>query len=362
MPEITLSPIRILDSSKIQKQGILERVTDDVPSFIRAVLSDVKRKYFVCTVKENGADMIIGILGLENISSIHKSAECVMYFSSEKELPGISDVNGLFASAFDRLLRYAFFDHQLHRVSILIPSSDLVSEKVLLDCHMRQEALLEEALYVGNKFEDAALFSLLDSEYPDYSVGFVAFKKGVVAVRGDNEVVEMMKFYSYGKEIEGTLERNVAIHTGIADSNGVMKGEGAPEFKDLLDMPFPDEVKRCMMELYEYFSKRRTTFDINAKPLYGSDFQKKVWEKVSDVPYGVTRSYEDIAMDLTGQDKIAARNLTRAVGAACSDNPLPLLVPCHRIIGKDGRLIGFSGGLEIKEYLLNHEMFGIHMC
>jgi O-6-methylguanine DNA methyltransferase len=63
-------------------------------------------------------------------------------------------------------------------------------------------------------------------------------------------------------------------------------------------------------------------------------------------------------MSLTGNDRIAARNLTRAVGSACADNPVPLIIPCHRVIGKDGRLIGFSGGVEIKEFLIEHEMFG----
>ena len=125
-------------------------------------------------------------------------------------------------------------------------------------------------------------------------------------------------------------------------------------------MEFPKEVMRCMTELNEYFMKRRTSFTIHTKPLHGSDFQKKVWDKVNTIPYGVTRSYEDIALELTGGDKVSARNLTRAVGSACGDNPLPILVPCHRIIGKDGKLVGFSGGLEIKEFLLNHEMFGIH--
>ena len=183
----------------------------------------------------------------------------------------------------------------------------------------------------------------------------------MVAIRGDNDVVELTQFFTYGKEVTGNLERSVAIRTGIADSHGVLKEEGSPEYKDLLELDFPEEVKRCMIELGEYFSKRRTSFTIHAKPLHGSDFQKKVWDKVSTIPYGATCSYEDIALELTGGDKVAARNLTRAVGSACGDNPLPLLVPCHRIIGKDGRLVGFSGGLEIKEYLLNHEMFGIHI-
>ena len=67
---------------------------------------------------------------------------------------------------------------------------------------------------------------------------------------------------------------------------------------------------------------------------------------------------EDIALALTGNDRVAARNLSRAVGSACADNPIPIFVPCHRVIGKDGRLVGFSGGVENKEFLLEHEIFG----
>ena len=363
MADIRLSPIRILDSSKIREQRILDPVTDDVPSFIRAVLSDSNRKYFTASLIEDQKEQLFGVLGLENYSAKNRSADAVMYFPDTAlsgDLPDVSQEHR--TSAFDSLLRYAFFDQQIHRVSMLIPVTDEESEKILLSCHMQQEAVLDEALYVDGAYCDGALFSLLDSEYPDYSVGFVPFRKGVVAIRGDNEVIEMTRFFSYGKPVEGNLERNVAIRTGIADSSGVLKEEGSPEYKDLFDMQFPKEVMRCMTELNEYFMKRRTSFTIHAKPLHGSDFQKKVWDQVSTIPYGVTKSYEDIALDLTGGDKVSARNLPRAVGAACGDNPLPILVPCHRIIGKDGRLVGFSGGLEIKEFLLNHEMFGIHLA
>ena len=132
--------------------------------------------------------------------------------------------------------------------------------------------MLDEALYIGDAYCDAALFSLLDSDYPDYSVGFVPFRKGVVAIRGDNEVIEMTRFFSYGKQVEGNLERNVAIRTGIADSSGVLKEEGSPEYKDLLDMEFPKEVMRCMKELNEYFMKRRTEFTIQSHlVLWGVD-------------------------------------------------------------------------------------------
>lgn len=362
MSDIRLSPIRILDSGKIRDQKILERVTDDVPAFIRAVLADANRKYFTASVIPSGKELVFGVLGLENYSEKNRSADAVMYFTSSvldgEETVSISIEDR--KSSFDSLLRYSFFDLQIHRIQVLIPVTDEASDQVLLECNMKQEAILEEALYVDGVYCDAALFSLLDSEYPDYSVGFVPFRKGVVAIRGDNEVIEMTKFFSYGKPVEGNLERNVAIRTGIADSSGVLKPEGSPEYKDLINMEFPKEVMRCMVELNEYFLKRRTTFTIHTKPLHGSDFQKKVWDKVNTIPYGVTKSYEDIALELTGGDKVSARNLTRAVGSACGDNPLPILVPCHRIIGKDGKLVGFSGGLEIKEFLLNHEMFGIH--
>ncbi|MBP5417575.1 MAG: methylated-DNA--[protein]-cysteine S-methyltransferase [Clostridiales bacterium] len=363
MADIRLSPIRILDSAKIRDQRILDPVTDDVPSFIRSVLADTNRKYFTASFVSDGKEQLFGVLGLENYSEKNRSADAVMYFpesSLSDEAPIKTEDDR--KAAFDSLLRYAFFDQQIHRISVLIPVTDETSEKILLACHMKQEAVLDEALYVHGAYCDGALFSLLDSEYPDYSVGFVPFRKGVVAIRGDNEVIEMTRFFSYGKPVEGNLERNVAIRTGIADNLGILKEEGSPEYKDLFDMEFPKEVMRCMTELNEYFMKRRTAFTIHAKPLHGSDFQKKVWDQVSTIPYGVTRSYEDIALDLTGGDKVSARNLTRAVGAACGDNPLPILVPCHRIIGKDGRLVGFSGGLEIKEFLLNHEMFGIHLA
>ena len=355
-----------MDSARIKELGILDSVTDDVSAFIRAVLSDTTKKYFVSLSESTAGKQLYGVLGLENISSRNASASIVMFFAKNGDLGGDAcyrdeDREPYYQSALDHLLRYAFFTMDLHRVSLLIPASDTFTEKVAVACQMKQEAILDDALMVDGAFCEAGLFYLLDSEYPDYSVGFVAFHNGVIAIRGGNESVESTRFYEYGQKIEEHLEKSVAIRTGIADEFGVLKPEGAPEYKDLAIMEFPSEVKKCMTEIAEYISKKRTRFTVSAYTPYGSDFQKKVWEKVLKIPYGVTKSYEDIALELTGGDKVTARNLTRAVGAACRDNPLPLLVPCHRVIGKDGKLVGFSGGLKFKEFLLNHEMFGIHI-
>ena len=360
--DVILSPIRIMDATKIKAQHLLDRVTDDVPSYIRAILSDVRKRFFVAYVHLGSEDVPFAIMGLDDISKINRNAAIIAQFARQSENMDEPIPDSCYASALDHLIRLAFFEMNLHRVTMLVCVEDTFAAKMVEDCHLVQEAILEDALCIDDHFVDAALFSLLDSDYPDYSVGFVPFHKGVLAIRGDNTSVESTRFMAYGEKLEDSLERNVAIRTGIADENGTLKEADAPEYRDVMTLQFPDEVAKCMQEINEYFMKRRTTFTIHAVPLFGSDFQKRVWEKVSEIPYGDTVSYEEVAMALTGGDKTSARNLTRAVGAACGENPLPLLIPCHRVIGKDGRLVGFTAGLPYKEFLLNHEMFGIHLC
>ncbi len=102
------------------------------------------------------------------------------------------------------------------------------------------------------------------------------------------------------------------------------------------------EAKR---QLDEYFDERRKSFDLPLRP-EGTPFQKAVWAELAKIPYGEYRSYKQIA-EAVGDPKKA-----RAVGGACHVNPLPLVVPCHRVIASDGSLGGFGGGLELKYYLL----------
>jgi len=98
-------------------------------------------------------------------------------------------------------------------------------------------------------------------------------------------------------------------------------------------------------QLVEYFSGGRTEFDLPLQP-DGSEFQKKVWRALREIPFGQTRSYLDLARAI-GSSKAA-----RAVGTANSKNPLSIIVPCHRVVGSDGSLTGFAGGVETKAALL----------
>ena len=101
-------------------------------------------------------------------------------------------------------------------------------------------------------------------------------------------------------------------------------------------------------QVSEYFFKRRKTFDIPLS-LAGSEFQKKVWSALQSIPYGETRSYKQIA------EIVGNKNAARAVGMANNRNPIPIIIPCHRVIGGDGKLVGYGGGIERKEYLLKME-------
>ena len=104
----------------------------------------------------------------------------------------------------------------------------------------------------------------------------------------------------------------------------------------------------AIRQLREYFSGQRREFNL---PLAqeGTDFQQRVWQALTAIPYGESRSYRDIAVALGNQ------KATRAVGAANGRNLLPIVVPCHRVIGSDGWLTGFAGGLEAKRTLLELE-------
>lgn len=118
------------------------------------------------------------------------------------------------------------------------------------------------------------------------------------------------------------------------------------------DTPFAEvelpHILNCAAQLNEYFAGERTDFDVTLAA-QGTVFQQAVWQALIAVPFGHTQSYSDIANALSNPKAV------RAVGAANGKNPISIIVPCHRIIGANGKLTGYAGGLARKQWLLEHE-------
>ena len=112
--------------------------------------------------------------------------------------------------------------------------------------------------------------------------------------------------------------------------------------------PEDPKVKNIFKQLREYFEGQRKEFDLPLEIL-GTDFQKKVWDELTKIPYGETISYGELA------NRLGDKNLMRAVAAANGANPIPIIIPCHRVIGADGSLTGYGGGLDVKQKLLELE-------
>jgi len=139
----------------------------------------------------------------------------------------------------------------------------------------------------------------------------------------------------------------------LVNTDGVLSGIYMPEHKrgpkpESLGKRARSGFEQTVSELQEYFGKSRTQFTLPLAP-QGTDFQRRVWEALRNIPYGETRSYAQLA------DAIGNRAAIRAVGLANGRNPISIVVPCHRVIGSDGSLTGYAGGLDRKKLLLELE-------
>jgi methylated-DNA-[protein]-cysteine S-methyltransferase len=144
----------------------------------------------------------------------------------------------------------------------------------------------------------------------------------------------------------------VAINTplGIAqitgDENGIAQISVIDEGE--VSVEIPTVLQEAVTQLNDYFQANRTYFDFKLNPK-GTEFQQKVWQALLEIPYGKTCSYMDLSKKLGDVKAI------RAVASANGKNPLWIVVPCHRVIGTDGSLTGYAGGLWRKKWLLEHE-------
>ena len=147
-----------------------------------------------------------------------------------------------------------------------------------------------------------------------------------------------MTFVSY-------LETPIGFLRILSTGNGI----SSIKFMDFDGPEDPDiHTESAKTQLKEYFDGRRDRFDLNLEP-EGTDFEKKVWSQLNKIPIGSTTSYGKIAANL------GDKNYSQAVGSANGKNPITVVIPCHRVVGADNKMVGYSGGKGRKEWLLKHE-------
>ncbi len=168
-----------------------------------------------------------------------------------------------------------------------------------------------------------------------------------------------------GKWFNSTYDASLTTLLAEMDENKVsrtvllpIKGAIENEFVTTTCLQYPGKfigavsvdpaLEECVAQLDQYFKGTRKDFSLKLA-LEGTEFQQQVWRELSNIPYGQTASYLDIARAIGNEQAV------RAVGAANGQNPISIIIPCHRVIGSDGKLTGYGGGLWRKEWLLTHE-------
>ncbi|MDR2437962.1 MAG: methylated-DNA--[protein]-cysteine S-methyltransferase [Planctomycetaceae bacterium] len=155
----------------------------------------------------------------------------------------------------------------------------------------------------------------------------------------------MPRKYYHLSYFETSIGRLGFVENGNAVTNVFFRSEKAPPNTKEHSTPL---LRRAAQQIKEYLNGQRTAFDLPLKP-EGTEFQQTVWKALQTISYGETRSYRDIA------EQIGSPKACRAVGRANHQNPITIIIPCHRVIGADGSLTGYGGGLKLKQQLLNLE-------
>ena len=147
------------------------------------------------------------------------------------------------------------------------------------------------------------------------------------------------------------VECNINTPLGVAKITGDVDGISAVSIlnsNETISDIIPEELQDCVYQLQEYFQRTRNNFNLKLNP-QGTDFQKNIWRLLQAIPFGKTLSYLELSKQFGDVKAI------RAVANANGKNPLWIIVPCHRVIGSDGSLTGYAGGLSRKQWLLEHE-------
>ena len=183
-------------------------------------------------------------------------------------------------------------------------------------------------------------------------VGFIPWEYGYLAIvtTPDRQKIESIQFLRKGSAGLSNLVKQTAYHRGLLGFNGIIPGKEDPQMA--CESPLMQRVRSELLRYLEGGHEPSFPYQFPQ----GTAFQQRVWKATLAIPFGVVRTYAEIAEKIQ-PDKKKSGQMARAVGRALAANPLPIVIPCHRVIGANRELVGFGGGVDMKDYLLQLEMW-----
>jgi len=295
---------------------------DQSREWVRQYLDDNgQRKAITWVIVERGKDEVIGECCLWNIDHEQRCAE-IGY-----ELRSSHWGKGFMKETLPPVLDFGFSTLGLHRVQAFTLGTNTPSRKVLTGLGFKHEGTLRLKVPVDGKYVDEFVYGLLKEDWE----------------KGSPERAKQITHASFFDTRLGRM--------GVAEDAGRITNVYLPGERP--KGPF-EEVETTLLaeaagQIDEYIKGERTEFDLPLA-IEGTPFSALVWEALRRIPFGERRNYGEVA------SMIGRPGAARAVGQACNRNPLPILVPCHRVVGANGALTGYAGGLELKQALLDMEM------
>ena len=358
--ELFIRRMRLKDSALIFYSALVLpefRTISRLRQFLQRLQLLCQRQVWLAVLHDGQQEEVQSLFGLQQLDLAKR--RCRLYLLCP---PGQPE-----PALLERISSFCLAEESIFRLETELDPKRQDSIASFAAAGWQEESRLRAVYYNEDSalYEDRLLFCLLRPELKDTSVAFYVFRKAVLALVAGREGLKYTRFLRFGRQTGDNLLQGYAQVLGILNGQGrllvrteLQKKLAAGQSALFSDQPL-QVLQEAVRQLDAYFSGSDAPFDLPLDLAQGSPFQQRIWQALAGIPYGQTVTYEEIALAAGAADEEAARHLARAAGSACSANPFPLILPCHRVVGKNGSLTGFRGGLDIKEYLLGHEIMGL---
>lgn len=346
MSVITLKTWRHVDADQVWQLGLPANWCRN-KTHLRQIVSDYRksRDAEVYIVLHN-ANLIVALLFLESnfLDSRSKTGNIIPLFDEDSSLVKFN--------------KEIFFE-----VGSALYDQEINFDQLILHMPDRKERVVpgrEPAIYIGESVYPNRYFTerFAAADFDQLSYVIFYFKKHHIAITIRDDSIIAVEFLQPKNAIDNLKLKQVLVANNYLNHSGHIEGDEL--VIKLISTKYPsdnDLIDSIISQFTSYFSGALLEFNLPYKIEKGTEFQRRVWRILSEIPYGTVLSYEEVAERLM-PDSERAYTYSRAVGSACGKNPLGILIPCHRVIGKNRSLTGFGGGVRLKGHLLDLEFIG----